>query len=41
MLDSELQVQIRKFILDFSNKKRSAINALALAALLKAYKTIK
>lgn len=39
-MDAELISTVRKFILDFSHKKRSAINALALAALLKAYKSI-
>lgn len=37
-MDVELQTHIRKFILDFTDKKRSAINALALAMLIKTYK---
>lgn len=39
-MDAVMKTTVRKFILDFSNKKRSAVNALALVALLKAYETI-
>lgn len=37
-MDAELGSAVRKFILDLANGERTAINALALATLIKAYK---
>lgn len=39
-MDFDLAIKVRKYIVDFTKKKRSVLNAFALAALLIGYKAI-